>query len=375
MKNCKKLFAIISVIISILSLFSCAVYNKDDNKSYGLETTMAYTMQDSKYGFAKSNAKVVANYVAEESAFDVATGFNDRKIAKSVTLNTETKTFDATIDWLKKYVSSFDGIIDNSYIDTGDASIASYRKNAYFAVRVKAENLDAFLGKIGDNLNITFMQENISDVTDDYFDSESRLESLKIEEENLNEMLKKAKTVDEMIKVEDKLSDVRTNIENINRRIKNYDKQVNYSRVDINITEVRDLTDTKVDEYDFSKETLNKKLLKTIEDVKLFLKKVAAYIFINIPWIILILVVILIEIILYSIIKAVFFKKKNMIDEMQETSCSKNKNANDDSENENVSEEKDLDKAFEEINKVVLGESDKDTNDSDVEVEFYNKEQ
>ena len=375
MKYFKKLLAIISVIISILSLFSCAVYNQDDNKSYGLETTMAYTMQDSKYGFAKSNAKVVNNYVAEESAFDTATGFNDRKIAKSVTLNTETKTFDATIDWLKKYVSSFDGIIDNSYIDTGDASIASYRKNAYFVVRVKAENLDAFLGKIGDNLNITFMQENISDVTDDYFDSESRLESLKIEEENLNEMLKKAKTVDEMIKVEDKLSDVRTNIENINRRIKNYDKQVNYSRVDINITEVRDLTDTKVDEYDFSKESLNKKLLKTIEDVKLFLKKAAAYIFINIPWIILILVVILIEIILYSIIKAVFFKKKNMIDEMEETSCSKNKNANDDSENENVSEEKDLDKAFDEINKVVLGESDKDTNDSDVEVEFYNKEQ
>ena len=362
MKIFKKLLAIISVIISILSLFSCAVYNKDDNKSYGLETTMAYTMQDSNYGFAKSNAKVVANYVAEESAFDVATanGFNDRKIAKSVTLNTETKTFDATIDWLKKYVSSFDGIIDNSYIDTGDASIASYRKNAYFAVRVKAENLDAFLGKIGDNLNITFMQENISDVTDDYFDSESRLESLKIEEENLNEMLKKAKTVDEMIKVEDKLSDVRTNIENINRRIKNYDKQVNYSRVDINITEVRDLTDIKVDEYDFSKETLNKKLLKTIEDVKLFLKKVAAYIFINIPWIILILVVILIEIILYSIIKAVFFKKKN---------------TSDDSEKEKVNEEKDLDKAFEEINKVVLGEGDKDTNDSDVEVEFYNKEQ
>ena len=399
MKILKRICAIIVSAFTILSLFSCGVYNikKDNSKQkevvYETTAAMSYGIDS---GFSRSNAKVnmSADILAEESFAE--TGSGDRKLVKSVNLNTETKTFDASIEWLKKYISSFNGIIDNSYVDTGDASSANYKKNAYFTVRIPANKLDNFLSKIGDNLNITFKQENIVDVTEDYFDSESRLKSLKIEEENLNEMLKKAKSVDEMIKVEDKLSEVRSNIENINRRIKNYDKQINYSRVDISITEVKDLTDTKVKADDFSKETLNKKMLKTIEDVKLFLKKVAAYIFINIPWIILFLIVVLIEIILYMIIKAIFGEKKkdankdsnvdNFFNEEDDKSNNKNskkdngnkKNKKSDSnKKEEANDEEAFNKVIEEVNKVVMGESDTGNNaddNNDVEIEFYNEE-
>lgn len=396
MKIFKRIFLIVVSILTILSLFSCGVYNikKDNSKQkevvYETTAAMSYGIDS---GFSISNAKVsaVADILAEESFVEAGSG--DRKLVKSVNLNTETKTFDASIEWLKKYVSSYNGIIDNSYIDTGDASSSNYKKNAYFAVRIPANKLDSFLSKIGDNLNITFKQENIVDVTEDYFDSESRLKSLKIEEENLNEMLKKAKSVDEMIKVEDKLSEVRSNIENINRRIKNYDKQINYSKVDISITEVKDLTDTKVKADDFSKETLNKKMLKTIEDVKLFLKKLAAYIFINIPWIILFLIVILIEIIIYMIIKSIFGGKKELdnknssvddffTEDNDKTNNEKNKKDNsnkksDSNKKEKSNDEEVFNKVIEEVNKVVMGESDTSNNaddNSDVEIEFYNEE-
>ena len=395
----KKFCLVVISTFIILSLFSCGVYNikKDNSKQKEMvyETTAAMSYGTDS-GFARSNAKVsmAADILAEDSF--VESGAGDRKLVKSVNLNTETKTFDSSIEWLKKYVSSFNGIIDNSYIDTGDASSSNYKKNAYFSIRIPANKLDSFLSKIGDNLNVTFKQENIVDVTEDYFDSESRLKSLKIEEENLNEMLKKAKSVDEMIKVEDKLSEVRSNIENINRRIKNYDKQINYSSVDISITEVKDLTDTKSDKDNFSKESLNKKMLKTIEDVKLFLKKVAAYIFINIPWIILFLIVVLIEIILYMIIKTIFGEKKkdgnkdsdvdNLFNEEDDKSNNKNskkdngnkKNIKTDSnKKEESNDEEAFNKVIEEVNKVVMGESDVNNNvddNNDVEIEFYNEE-
>ena len=387
MKILKKIAVFIFVTISILSLFSCKVYNsKKDNsktKETVYETTVAMAAT-SKNGFARANAKIAmaADIVSEES-FSIE-GSSGRKLVKSVSLNAETKTFESSIEWLKKYISSFNGIIDNSYIDTGNINSTNYNKSAYFAVRIPADKLDSFLSKIGDNLNVTFKQENISDVTDDYFDSESKLNSLKIEEENLNEMLKSAKSVDEMIKVEDKLSEVRANIESINRRIKNYDKQINYSSVDISISEVKDLTDTKVDKNDFSRETLNKKLLKTVEDVKLFLKQVAAYIFINIPWIILVIIVIIIEILIYMIIRKAFFDKKddkgNSLDEKaSETTSDNGKKSNENKKNkkshndkkENLSDEETFDKVMEEVNKVVLGE---DTSGDDVEVEFYEQE-
>ena len=401
MKNIKKVFLTIFAIITILSLFSCGVYNtkkgNTKNKENVYETTTAMTnVINDGFFSANSKARAAANYIVEESSFEAGSG--DRKISKSVSLNAETKNFDETIEWFKNYVTGFNGIIDNSYIDTGDKSSTNYKKNANFSVRIPAEKLENFLGKIGNNLNITFKQENIVDVTEDYFDSESRLKSLKIEEENLNEMLKKAKNVDEMIKVEDKLSEVRSNIENINRRIKNYDKQINYSRVDLNITEVKDLTDIKVDKNDFSKENLNKKLIKTYNDVVLFLKQVAAYIFINIPWIVLGIIVLIIQILLYMFLKSIFLKNKDDDEDKGKNKDSNNKVTNDkdikDKNNlkkneesskkskdtkkdkEELSDEEKFDKVFEEIGKVITGEGTPEGDgNSDVDVEFFNEEQ
>ena len=404
MKNIRKVLVAILSIITILSLFSCGVYNtkkaNSKNNENVYETTQAMTNTNyAGFSSANSKARVASNYIAEESF--VEDGSGDRKIAKSVSLNAETKTFDDTIEWLKKYVSSFNGIIDNSYLDTGDKNSKNYNKSANFSVRIPANKLDSFLSKIGNNLNVTFKQENIVDVTDDYFDSESRLKSLKIEEENLNEMLKKAKSVDEMIKVEDKLSEVRSSIENLNRRIKSYDKQINYSRVDINITEVKDLTDTKVDKNDFSKEGLNKKLIKTYNDVILFLKQVAAYIFINIPWIILGIIVLIIQILLYMLLKSIFIKKANSDedeDKAKDNETDKDINNTDDKDikandngkknkesrkkskdskkdKEELSDEEKFDKVLDEIGNVITdGSIPGGDGNSDVDVEFFNEE-
>ena len=399
MRIIKNLFLNVILSLIIVSLFSCGVYNSNkENANFQelvYETTAAKTNYPSN-GFTSSNSKtrVSTDFVTEESL----TSSGNRKIAKSVSLNAETKTFDNSLEWLKTNVYSFNGIIDNSYIDTGDKSDSNYKKNANFAMRIPAEKLDSFIGSIGNNLNITFKQESIFDITDEYYDSDSRLKSLIIEEEKLNEMLKLAKNVDEMIKIEDKLSEVRTNIENINRKIKNYDKQVNYSKVDINIIEVKDLTDIKTNANDFSKENLNKKMLKTLDDVILFLKNVAAYIFINIPWIILGIIVIIIEILLYMFLKSIFLKKKYdentvnvnlQVNKLKDECNNKNNDKNyqnknkakdinsKDSQNnkKELSDEEKFDKVLDEIGKVITDESMKNVaENSDVEVEFYNKE-
>lgn len=354
MKSMKKILVLLGIGI-ILTLIACGV-NKPTNNLLRVETTAStYGVN----GFGAMSAKAVSNDIAvEEAEYDSGNFYtaikssgngSNRKIIKTVDLMTETKTFNESIEWLKSYISSFDGIIDNSYIDTGNMNDKNYRKNANFTVRIVAEKLDDFLGKIGDKLNVTFRQENVSDITDEYSDTESRLNSLKIEEESLNAMLKKAKTVEEMIKVEDKLSSVRTEIENITRRLKRYDKQVTYSTVHITVSEVKDLTEPQVNEDDFSRETLLKQLSKNFSEVKLFIKRIGANIFTNIPWIVLALIALLIILIISAIFKALF-GNRNRIDDV-----SYNK------ENESVKE--------------IKKEEPKEVKENDVEVEFYQDEQ
>ena len=327
MKIMKRILAIATSVLIILTLISCGV-NNNANKQMMFRTETTAAMYGGA-GFSRSSAKMAAanDIAVEEMAVDgvyfttngSSINESDRKIVKTVDLNTETKAFNESIEWLKSYVESYKGIIDSSYVDSGNINNKNYRKNANFSIRVPAERLDAFLSKIGDNLNIVFRQENISDITEEYSDTESRLSSLKIEEESLNAMLKKAKTVEEMIKVEDKLSSVRTEIENITRRLKRYDKQVTYSTVHINISEVRDLTEPQVTD-DFSKETLVKQLKKNFEEAKNFVLRLGANIFTHIPWIILGLVAILILVILSAIFKSLFSGKKQIEDSKHKTS-------------------------------------------------------
>ncbi|MBQ2205187.1 MAG: DUF4349 domain-containing protein, partial [Lachnospiraceae bacterium] len=239
MKVLKKILVSIICSFTILTLISCSV-KKNLTESYSQDVAVQSTFGTNGFvraASAKMVAETSAAYTAYENAVEgdeIASG--DRKITKTVSINAETRTFEESINWFKTYVEGFSGIIDSSYIDSGNMTFKNYRKNANFNVRIPAEKLDAFLNKMGDNLNITFHQENINDVTEEYDDTESRIASLKIEEESLLSMLKKAKTVEEMIKVEDKLSSVRTELRNISNRLKRLDRQVTYSTVNVNIT-------------------------------------------------------------------------------------------------------------------------------------------
>ena len=359
MKNFKKVFLLLICTFNILTLISCGVNNSStQSMMLRAETTAAAMYTGSGFGSVNAKKSAVNDiaYAVEELAFDgvayteVSSNVSDRKIIKTVDLNTETKEFDESIEWLKSHVASFEGIIDNSYVDSGNINNKNYRKNANFNVRIPATKLDSFLSKIGDKLNITFRQENISDITDEYSDTESRLKSLKIEEESLNDMLKKAKNVEEMIKVEDKLSSVRTEIENIARRLNRFDKQITYSTVHINISEVKDLTEPQIPEDDFSKETLIKQLRKNFTEAKSFVMRLGANIFTHIPWIILGLVAILLILIVSAIFKALFGKKN-------ETELDNN-----------------IAKSYENV-KVTSDDKEKEKSKEDeVEVEFYQEE-
>ena len=299
MKVLKKILVSIICSFTILTLISCSV-KKNLTESYSQDVAVQSTFGTN--GFVRAaSAKMVAETNAAYTAYESAD-----EDGETVSINAETRTFEESINWFKTYVEGFSGIIDSSYIDSGNMTFKNYRKNANFNVRIPAEKLDAFLNKMGDNLNITFHQENINDVTEEYDDTESRIASLKIEEESLLSMLKKAKTVEEMIKVEDKLSSVRTELRNISNRLKRLDRQVTYSTVNVNITEVIDLTEPQVPKDDFSKDTLVKQMKKNLEETKLFIMRCLAYLFTHLPAIALGLITILVFMLIIMIFKSIF---------------------------------------------------------------------
>lgn len=129
----------------------------------------------------------------------------------------------------------------NGKIDVSNVSVDSNgRRNGNYTLRVPQGQLQAFVKEISSTPDVIVRQRNISaqDVTEEYVDINARLENMQRHEMRLREILAKANTVDEILKVEKELAAVRTQIESVTARLKTMTSRIEMSTVNLRISEV-----------------------------------------------------------------------------------------------------------------------------------------
>ena len=161
-----------------------------------------------------------------------------RKIVRTVDLTMETLNFDDAIAKITSAAASYGGYLEYSYVSgesirsNGDARYAS------FTVRIPADQLDNFVNGFDASFNILNKTENSTDITDTYYDTQARLNSLLTQEERLLAMLEGATELQYMLEIENTLANVRYQIESYYSTINRYDKQIALSTVSISLQEV-----------------------------------------------------------------------------------------------------------------------------------------
>lgn len=179
----------------------------------------------------------------------------DAKIIRTFSIRGETKDFDSAIDAITKQLSSVNGYVEQSNI-TGGQTLSSGRKiekRATYVLRIPADKVDSFLENTKGSLNITSSSESSTDVTLDYYDIESRLKTLESKKIALDAMLEEAKTIDEILLIQDNLYQVISDIESYQSKLNTYDSKVNYSTVNLEIVEVVEYTELEKEEAAFGK--------------------------------------------------------------------------------------------------------------------------
>ncbi len=132
----------------------------------------------------------------------------------------------------------------NAYFSSLDQSGDSYSlRSAYYEIRVPAEEFDGFIKDAQSFGTITSISQNAADVSEDYYDIESRLETAKTKLQRLNELLSQAQDMTDIITIENEISNVQWEIDDLSGSLKYYDSQVRYSTVTINLYEVYRTTD------------------------------------------------------------------------------------------------------------------------------------
>jgi hypothetical protein len=114
---------------------------------------------------------------------------------------------------------------------------------AFLSLRIPSEQFETFKSSISQFGTVVNEHQNTEDVSMAYFDTETRLRSWEAQEQRYLEILQKANSVEDILKIENSLAAVRQEIESLKGQLKYYDNRVEYSQVTINIEQARnDLT-------------------------------------------------------------------------------------------------------------------------------------
>lgn len=204
--------------------------------SYG--TTAGYSLRSTANSASYDNAvasydtgmvmmsKVSGDIVAEEAAFP------EKKIIRNASLNITTTTFDESLAQLRQLCTEKGGWISNAY-ENADSS----RRTASLTMRIPAGELDAFLTGAGDTGRITQRSEYADDVTESYYDTQSRLETQQALMARLQALITDAADLSDLLALESQIANTQYEIDRLQGQLNSTDRQVDYATVDVSLRE------------------------------------------------------------------------------------------------------------------------------------------
>ncbi len=155
-------------------------------------------------------------------------------------LQLESTAFDAAVTGLTELVSKMGG-----YFETSELNNYSKYRIAYYVVRVPAAQYQAFCSQVGDLAQLNSQRHTAENISEAYYDTESRLLTQRTKLERLQELLSKAENMEDIITLESAIADTELQIEYLTGTLRKYDALVDFATVEINLNEVYVLSEVE----------------------------------------------------------------------------------------------------------------------------------
>ena len=168
--------------------------------------------------------------MAEESAdFDNSRAQNaeyERKLIRTGNVTLEVKTVSDAEEKINVWAKNLGGYITNAN---------TWENGAGFTVRVPAERFDEAMAQAGEFGRVTNRSVSSQDVSDNYYDLQSRLQTKYILRDKLTGYLNQAKDIKDLLEIERQLNSVLEDIDSTEGRFKRLSGQIDFSTIYINM--------------------------------------------------------------------------------------------------------------------------------------------
>lgn len=281
----KKIFLFLLILALLTSFVSC------NNKESDFRETEVFENSSVKAESYNDGAFDVELYdkeiITEDAVFDTAPTLSDvsktysdttlRKIIYSSSFSVETKNFEESISRLDSLIKE-----NEAWIETSNTygTKESGNRSASYIVRIPTEKFNAFISGKNSIGTVVSTTENNRDVTEQYVDTEARLESATLREERVLEILENAASLDDVLALERELSDIRYEIESLTGSLRKLDSLVQYATCEVFVREVSVYTPKAPETLTFG-ERVAKAFKSGLEDFEIFIENVVLFVIYN----------------------------------------------------------------------------------------------
>lgn len=188
-------------------------------------------------GLFKGNTYEAASSYAPD-AYD--TEGADRRLVKTGYINLEVNDIVEAMAGVTRVASELNGYVVSSN-ESGDKDITYGR----ISIRVPSDRFDEAFDRLRKlAIKVTNKSTDSQDVTEEYTDLQAQLRNLEATEAQYLELLKKAETVEDTLKVYQQLSNVRQEIERIKGRMQYLERTSDMSLIEVSLYKTKPIDGT-----------------------------------------------------------------------------------------------------------------------------------
>lgn len=239
----KKYFVIFLLIFSFVALTACSSnqaleYTKDQEAGYPED---GLPNQDSKSESADESGSYVLEPATERADQDVSIGSKEnpaanRKLIKRGNADIKSNDVKASYQNIGVLVNKYEGF---------ETNIIQNESDSYIFITVEynipAAKLDDFVAELSEAEDVKYLDIEAEDITNSYYDSEIRLDNLERSLEQYNKLLADATDMEDIIALQNEIDNITLNIESLKGQLKLWDSQIDYSTINIEISEYKDV--------------------------------------------------------------------------------------------------------------------------------------
>ena len=210
------------------------MYYSDTNRASEPTKNSGFYMVDDRFE-ADSTSEGVYEPYYPTTELPGSVDMSRVKLIYTADIRVETMDFDQTLKDLREMVSGCGGYFESSYTENGSYwSDENYRYGS-FTVRVPSDKYQEFVNSVSEGLHVTQLSQNTQDIGQAYYEAETHLETLRNKHDRLEELLKQASNLSDIIELENALSETEYEIEQYSNDLERYDALVDFATITVNV--------------------------------------------------------------------------------------------------------------------------------------------